>query len=69
LIKIDIDPIGTVARTIRFFSDVGIERIFESIGITRLIELLVIPLGKVYLEVTSGLGRIVAVAGKNECNQ
>jgi hypothetical protein len=69
LIKIDIDPIGIVAGAIRFFRDMGINRILKGIRITGLIELLVSPLGKVYLEVTSWPGRIIAVAGKNECNQ
>jgi hypothetical protein len=47
----------------------GIDRIFKNIGITRLIELLVSPFGKVYLEVTPWLGRIAAVAGKNKYKQ
>ena len=64
LIKINIDPVGIVSCAICFLRDIGIDWIFKSIGITRLIELLICPLGKSYFEVTSWLGCIVAVAGK-----
>jgi hypothetical protein len=69
LIKIDIDPIRIVASGICFLRDIGIDGIFKNIGITRFIELLICPLGKVYLEITSWLGCVVVVAGQHECTQ
>lgn len=70
--KVNVDPVRIFGRPLKkgsILHDLCIGRVFETIGIARLVERLVGFLWKIYFEKTPWLISILAVAGKQEQQQ